>query len=510
MEEAKKIVKVFIDGNDYHATGWYCADRSILIEAGSSVSREIKPSLISGGLTERRIIEEKYLDNYVFKSDYRFNSASSCYSAICGVNNGPRKIVTEYGVSLKDYLDSNIDVVEPNSIEESAESYIDSDIFNEKLKYNKELEKKWEQFLVKFGKDKIMHMTLDDYCEGTKYYKESFCYIMERGYLSGLGSIRNSTADAKFGIHFNKTKGSFTFLKKWGDTKEEAFNNIKKAIYDLLECGETNDIEGVVKNHLSEMFKSKIFFVYFREKALPIYSVSQLDFFIKALGIPCQLDRTNPFEKRRLLIEYKNDSPILSKLSTLEFMQFLYSSYGFKKETDILKKDSKINNYIKETIELLPISELFNRKVKSTSNVIAAKPDYEKIYKNQVALGDLAETKVVQFEKNNNKKYSNKITRLSAYTDSYHYDVLSFDKNGNEKHIEVKTKSGGSAKNIDFHISAKEYETMQKDPAYMIYYVVGLKTGHITIIPINKAMLDTVDLIPESFRVIASSEKQEE
>ena len=506
MDNFKKLVRIKISGKDFEANGWYLSNRHILIEKGSSICKQIGSNLISSGKKERHIIETKYIDNYKFKDDYIFKSASACFSAISGVNDGPRRIHTEEGISLKEYINKYSEKLELNDIEESAKDYLASNLYKENLKRNAELEKKWENFLIKFSKNKIINLSLDEYCLGTQNYKNSFCYIMERGYLSQLGSIRNSTADAKFGIHYNKKEQKFTFLNKWGSTTKEAFKNIKLAICNLLEAGKKDDLDSIINNRLSEMFKSKIYYVYFKEKALPIYSVSQLDFFIEALNIPCSIDSINSFDKRNLLIEYKNDSPIFSKFSSLEFMQFLYSSYGFEKETTILKNHFKQIN-AKETIEMIYINDLFNKQVKGPSNKIMPKVDYESIYKNQLALGTLAETKVVQFEKKHNKKYANKITRLSAYTDSYHYDILSFDKDGNEKHIEVKAKANGSLENIDFRLSAKEYDTLKSDSAYMIYYVFGLKTGAIKIIQINKKLLDKIKLVPETYRIIASSIK---
>ena len=47
-----------------------------LILAGSSVSPIIKPSLTSGGLKERKLIEESFLKNFIFTNDSSDTSTS--------------------------------------------------------------------------------------------------------------------------------------------------------------------------------------------------------------------------------------------------------------------------------------------------------------------------------------------------------------------------------------------------------------------------------------------------
>lgn len=509
MDESEKLVQVFVDGNGFHSKGWYLQNGSILIEKGSTISKVAQPSLISGGRTERSIILKTVIKDFCFQNDYIFNSASSCVSAISGSNDGPRSIKVLEGGSLKDYIEAHSNSLDSSSIEECGVLYLESEEHKHYEKNHSDLFNKWKAFLKKFTRSFISSMSIDDYVEGTTKTKDSFCYKIEWE-LGGLGSIRNSTADAKFGVHFDKNLGDYTFQKKW-KTKEEAFETIRAWILYLLDAGERNDIASIEENRLSEMFKSKIFFVYFNENVLPIYSVDQLDFFLKTIGINCEIDKVSSFEKRRLLIEYKNDSSVFSQLSNLEFMSFLYSSYGFKKETYLLKKHSQGNSIPGQKVEIVLINNLFDRSSKKSSNgLILPKADFSEANKNKLDYGTMAEEVVLAFERTHNKRYRDMITRLSRDSDSYHYDILSFDLAGHEKHIEVKAKSGGSLSNVDFHLSASEFDTMKNDHSYCIYYVVGLKTSHIQIIPINLELLSKVTLVPESYRICATSIAEED
>lgn len=503
---ANKLVEIHFSGKDFSATGWYQDDKKVVINKGSVISKTAQPSLCSGGLAERKEIEKIIDNDRKLIKDFVFKSSSSCYSAISGSNDGPRSIMTKEGMSLRDFLLST-NCLELSEIEENGTKYKHSKNFEEDQKKIKQIKKDWDIFLKRFPKENIQNISLIDYCEGTKYYKNSFSYILERGPLAGLGSIRNSTADKKFGIYFKKEINDYKFADKWGANKDEAFSNIKTAITELIKAGEKDDIEGIINNPLSEMYKSKLYFVYFPEKTIPVNSVPHLNFFLKSLRIDCELDKTDSIVKRSLLVNYKNNSPVFSDLTNLEFMYFLYSEFGFKKETTIMKKGNEYggdNNLGEQTIELVDISGLENKeKGKAHSDRRAPKADFVLLESRKIKAGEDAEEKVLLFEKAINKKYKNEITRMSCDSDSDHYDIKSFDENGNEKHIEVKTKSSGSLNDVDFHISSNELQRLREDPCYVIYYVVGMKTNKVQIVKITPQMLDAVELVPDSYHIKA-------
>lgn len=504
---AEKLVEIKFAGKDYFATGWYYSDKSIEINKGSQISLERKPSLCSGGLRERLVIEELVDNARKLIKNYKFNSASACISAFSGSNDGPRKIKTSDGMSLADFINTQALNIELSEIETNAIKYLESETYVEERKTQAKVKKDWDKFLKRFSRDKIMGMSLLDYCEGTPKTKSSFCYILEWGELEPLGSIRNATADTKFGVHFYKDLNKYTFHEKWGKSVDEAFMNVKKEICNLLDACEAENYKAVEENKLSEMFKTKLCFVYFNERFIPVYSAGHLDFFMKALKIPCEIDKTTPFEKRSLLLNYKNDSPILSKMTNIEFGKFLYSEFGFKKETTIMKKTSGFFGSQNETqeIELVEISALENKEHKDKKNIILNKPDYISVSKCRMKAGEDAEMKVLEFERKNNKKFAKMITRVSGESDSYHYDIKSFDQSGKEIHIEVKTKTSGSIGDIDFHISRLELQKLKEDPLYVIYYLIGLRTKNVKIIKIKPNMLNEVELIPDSYHVTAKA-----
>lgn len=82
--------------------------------------------------------------------------------------------------------------------------------------------------------------------------------------------------------------------------------------------------------------------------------------------------------------------------------------------------------------------------------------DFEKINKLKKQIGDLGETFVYEFEKNKlkNTKYYELVDNTPSKNPSFGYDILSYDLDGNEIYIEVKTEISNN--DNDFYISNHE------------------------------------------------------
>lgn len=179
------------------------------------------------------------------------------------------------------------------------------------------------EFVKQFPIKQIESMKLDDYVVGKG--QESFCYWMETK-LKELGSIKGgSTADKKFGVYYNKKKGEYKTISKWdsGLNVDYAFRRVKKAIKDVLIAGDIDDTASILNNPLSPMFKNKILTTYYPEKYLNVFSNEHVNYFIKKLGIQ-RRNGINIEEKRKLLLNFKNNNELLSGFSNFMFMSFLY------------------------------------------------------------------------------------------------------------------------------------------------------------------------------------------
>jgi len=127
-------------------------------------------------------------------------------------------------------------------------------------------------------------------------------------------------------------------------------------------------------------------------------------------------------------------------------------------------------------------------KGKQTKKGKKVKIDYILRNKNNSITGSRGEELVLKIEKEllikaNRKDLAEKVYRVSTDDDSLGYDILSFDINGKEKYIEVKTTSLNND-SLKFFVSLNEYSIGKDKENYFIYFVeiVNLSQPKITII----------------------------
>ena len=92
-----------------------------------------------------------------------------------------------------------------------------------------------------------------------------------------------------------------------------------------------------------------------------------------------------------------------------------------------------------------------------------------------------------------------KIKWISKEDDGTGYDILSFDKNGKEIYIEVKTTEGKD--DSIFYISANEINTMEKfKDSYFIYRVFNVKAKEPEVFILNyDDFKNRINLVVESY-----------
>ena len=105
-------------------------------------------------------------------------------------------------------------------------------------------------------------------------------------------------------------------------------------------------------------------------------------------------------------------------------------------------------------------------KNKSISNKVRAKEDINYSEQQTISqkIGDRGEELVLRNEIEKTKEWGlpnetlSKVRRVSLESDDYGFDILSFDQEGNERYLEVKTtKTNG--KNFSFILTRNEFET---------------------------------------------------
>jgi hypothetical protein len=169
-----------------------------------------------------------------------------------------------------------------------------------------------------------------------------------------------------------------------------------------------------------------------------------------------------------------------------------------------------LNDIFKTNVEEEIVSSLTEISENMEDIIYTKKPkeDYieSAIIKKEIGLeGELF---ILNYERNKLQRkgqleLSEKVKHISVeYGDGYGYDILSFDENGNEKYIEVKTTIQDL--NTVFYVSDSEYKKASTLKNYFIYRVFNFdletKKGKLYIINTSKDLKTYFITEPVSFR----------
>jgi len=400
------------------------------------------------------------------------------------------------------------------------------------LKIREDLYRLRSSFVRYFNKNKITNMHIDDYVAGVELPEKgfNFCYALERQ-LDGLGRIIGATA-FKFGVYYGRTKSDdeykYRFTKKFGNNYQEAFENVKNSILQLLTAGENEDINGIIQNPLSPMFKGKILCTYFPDRYLNIFSNDHLNYFLIQLDLDNEdLIESDAVLKREKLIEFKNQDEVMKKWSVDLFSNFLYTEYPGRppkeSQTENIEKDPLADyrqpdfpaNPLPEFVELEILPTNINSTSKQTNRKANKnKPDYEKEARKLKRLGDRGEKIVMDIEKmrliNAGKEnLAKRIERVSLKSDAYGYDILSFNEDGTKRYIEVKA-TRAKVGTANFFLTANELKIANELDNYFIYMVYDIMSERPKIWaiknPFNPENKNTVKT-PINYRVTINARK---
>lgn len=146
-------------------------------------------------------------------------------------------------------------------------------------------------------------------------------------------------------------------------------------------------------------------------------------------------------------------------------------------QTKLMLKDYVLFNYLKEEMIKSPI-------------------DYLKLHEFQMEIGELGEQYVYEHElkKLQDTDFVDKVDKSKAKDPSNGYDILSYTKNGDELHIEVKTTT---TLKDEFYISQPELEMAEKiikgGGLYKVYFVKDI---------LGNPQLEIIDNIPSEEKYI--------
>ncbi len=344
-----------------------------------------------------------------------------------------------------------------------------------------------KRFITDYPIKEIEKLTKDEYVTGKG--NSTFCNRIENE-LNDWGNIHGSTA-GKFGLYFgkygdDKTRKYRIGRKEYGTDEDKALKKILSAIVELLE--NKDDFEILKKNPISAMFKGKILSVYYPNDFLNIFSEKHLNYFINFLGL--DNDSKSELDKQALLLNYKMSDKVMKNWSVYEFSKFLYSSFGnpndeikienISEELKVFKlKDFPPIESLKFDFVDLQTNEF--SKPKEIQGSQETKVDYSNRSKNFKRIGDRGEQIVLRAEKkylkeNGREDLVGLVDQISERDDSVGYDILSFELDGREKFIEVKSTLKKIGKS-NIYLSANELQVAKNKENYYFYiiYDVGSK-----------------------------------
>lgn len=426
---------------------------------------------------QTKINNEKVYWNIPFETDYSKNIGSSF----------SWKLRQELVEALKE--EWKLNNIEIYDIDLEIKEYINDNDPEEFEKYIEDELKIRNDFSTKFNLNKLMTMPINEFVIGKSQIdengKNAFCYVLETQ-MKKLGEMRGATVE-KFGIWYSKDEEDYKYTNKYGNTVDEAYKNVIEAICKLIVAGNNDDYESIDNSLIPPLFKGKILSTYYPDKYLPIFKNEDVDKFLNVLDITYDVHQYNTLEKKkRLLRNFKNSNQLLNKYSDFYFVRFLYSTY--KKE---LKEEHTVNGEIDYNMEVVHFNYLGRHISENKNNYRSRETDYEKINRNKKDIGNRGENAVLNYEKNNLKELglNDLAERVElSENDAIGYDILSFNPDGTEKHIEVKTNSNSSNKILDFYITDNEFKKIEEDPYYNIYYLFSIKKNP-KIHVVNKELL---------------------
>lgn len=358
------------------------------------------------------------------------------------------------------------------------------------------IEDRRKNFVERFPISRILKLSLDEYVQGKGIREDNFCYELEWE-LGSLGRIVGSPVN-KFGIYYSRKYNQYRPTKQWQrDTIQQSIKDLRVALAALIEAGKNGDLENIRVAPFSPMFKGKILSTYYPEKHLPVFSEEHLNYFIHRLELDHLLSsNSDVFDKRNILINFKNNNPIMRKWPLHAFAHFLY--IGYPKAP---KKDEETPNFI-ENIEFI---EGDFSTLDDDISAKGGKTDFDAVSKNKAALGERGEYIVCLYEAKKLKaeKIRKRPVQVSLKDDSLGYDILSYDVNGDPLYIEVKS-TNSSPKDFRFYFSANELKTaLTLGKEYHVYIVFKPNSSRPKIFDLGNPFLEDgkITLIPVSYKI---------
>lgn len=279
---------------------------------------------------------QKYIDNKDFKEEFR-NAIEELQ-----VRYSKRNINNNYKTeNEKEYMGMR-------KLIEAFEKEYDSN--------NDKEEKLRKEFIETFPIESLDKLDLDKYALGKKPY--SLCWWLEYNTIP-LGSIKGGNAK-KYKIYFASKENKWVYPSQF-ETVDQGWNELRTCIYNLVNSFKLGNYEDVCKDSIvssMKMFKTKLLYMYFPEKLLPVYSLDHIQKLLIQFGYnSSEISSLDIINANMKLKEFKDNHEYFKNWDGLKFMRFLYYKVLPKvdinnnainvADIDCVDVMNHINNYIK-------------------------------------------------------------------------------------------------------------------------------------------------------------------
>ena len=216
----------------------------------------------------------KHLVDKTSKYFYKENDLF-CISGILEPYIHKKEFIEEFKDAIQS-LENRYFKRETNKIKESDNKYMQLkdliSLFEKNYNENNTQDEKLRQeFINKFPLDKLPTLELERYALGKQ--PDNLCWWLEYNTVP-LGSIKGGSA-LKFKIYYSNKDNKWIYPSEFSNV-EDAWIEMRKSICDFIENFKTGKYE--LLNNYSlissmNMFKTKLLYMYFPEKLLPVYSI---------------------------------------------------------------------------------------------------------------------------------------------------------------------------------------------------------------------------------------------
>ena len=192
-----------------------------------------------------------------------------------------------------------------------------------------------ELFVARFPMNRWNELSLEQYALGLEQSKEGVSYALEY-VTTECGSIGGGTAN-KHLIYFSSARDKYKFETKYAN-ESDAWNSIRSGVQELLQLVATSDFDGIDEIDglwAAPTVRSKLAWLYFPDRLLPIYSEVHLDYWLSIFNVDAA--KRGRVAKNRALFEALSEMPEFEGWKTLEIMHFLYSWTDPNPSTSIVK-----------------------------------------------------------------------------------------------------------------------------------------------------------------------------